>query len=478
MKILLTGANGYIGSRLLLLLLKEGHEVVALLRGSGSETLPCHPKLSIIQADLLDLKSLEVIPKDIEVAYYLVHAMGYSRNDFPVLEERAIGNFIKALQSTQLKQLIYLSGLISDKNLSPHLSSRYKTECMIKDSGYPYTILRAGIIIGSGSASFEIIRDLVDKLPVMVAPKWINQECQPIAIEDVLRYLLQVVGNEKCLYQSFDVGGPDLLSYKEMLLGYAKVKNLKRYIFVVPVLTPKISSYWLYFVTSVNFYLASSLVDSVKNKAVCHEHRIKEIFPQSCITYEQSLVKALDVIEQNPLLPGWKDSLLSDTLESNMSRLVAVPIHGCLIDRRVIETENSFSNVVDKLWAIGGDNGWYYMNWAWVFRGFVDKLFDGIGLNRGRTHPKEIFAGSSLDFWRVLLANKEEGKLLLYAEMKIPGEAWLEFVVIPTETGSKLMQTASFRPKGVFGRLYWYGLLPIHKLIFMGMANAIANGRK
>jgi uncharacterized protein YbjT (DUF2867 family) len=475
MKILLTGATGYIGSRLLELLLEQGHEVVAIARFQSPFLLVEHANLTVILMDLLEENSSQELPSDIDVAYYLVHAMSYGKTQFAQFEEKSIHNFVNLVRKARVKQIIYLSGLCNDKNLSPHLMSRYKTECYIRDSQIPYTILRAGIIIGSGSASFEIIRDLVDKLPVMVAPRWINNLCQPIGVQDVLRYLIAVVKHPECLNQVFDIGGPDRLNYKEMLLIYYKERKLKRYIFALPVLTPRLSSYWLYFVTSVNFSLAYALVDSVKNETVCQESRILKIFPQPCLKYQKCLEQALDVVEQNPLLPGWRDSLVSGILESKLAKLVKVPTHGCLVDRRTVETTASPQDVIDQLWSIGGKRGWYYMDWAWELRGFIDKLLGGAGLNRGRTYPHDIFAGSSLDFWRVLLADKEKGHLLLYAEMKVPGEAWLEFIVEPTSEGSHLIQTASFRPKGVLGRLYWYTLLPIHKLIFRGMARAIAH---
>lgn len=478
MKILLTGANGYIGSRLLLHLLDADHEVIALVRHPHSFQLPSHKHLTIIYADLLDINSLKNIPEDIDIAYYLVHAMSYGKKDFPALEEQAASNFLESLKKTKVKQIIYLSGLINDKHLSAHLTSRYKTECLIKKSGFSYTILRAGIIIGSGSASFEIIRDLVDKLPVMVAPKWVNNRCQPISIMDVLGYLQKILLHPQCLNQVFDIGGPDVLSYKEMLLTYAKVRDLKRYIFVVPVLTPRLSSYWLYFVTSVNYQLASSLVDSVKNEAICSENRILEIFSEPCLNYELSVRKALDLVEQNPFFPGWKDSLFAGTLESNLSNLSKVPSFGCLIDQQTVDSQLPVKELMERVWSIGGDKGWYCMDWAWVLRGFIDKLVGGTGLNRGRSHPTELQVGSSLDFWRVLISDKEHGNLLLYAEMKVPGEAWLQFTVSPTSNGSQLKQIASFRPKGVLGRLYWYLLLPIHTLIFRGMAYAIANPSK
>lgn len=475
MKILVTGANGYIGSQLILMLLDQGHKVIGQVRRNVYlDTMPRHPNFSVIVADLLDPDSLATIPNDIEVAYYLVHTMSYGK-DFPIREQNAIDNFLERLRKTNVKQIIYLSGLCSDQNLSPHLASRYRTECTIKAAGIPYTILRAGIIIGSGSASLEIIRDLVEKLPVMVAPKWVENLCQPIAISNVLEYLCRILMNPLCLNRQFDIGGPDQLSYKNMLLTYAKVRNLKRYIFVVPVLTPKLSSYWLYFITSVNFTLASSLVESVKNSAVCTDTSIREIIPVNCLSYEESLQKALDLIEQHPLLPGWKDSLMSHALESRFAELAQVPSHGCLIDQRKIKCQKARNDVINKIWSIGGNSGWYYMDWAWEIRGIIDKIFGGIGLQRGRTHPTELKAGSSLDFWRVIVADRERGHLLLYAEMKVPGEAWLEFKLEDCNDECYLIQTATFRPKGLLGRLYWYTLLPFHQLIFRGMAKKVAS---
>lgn len=475
MKIFLTGANGYIGSQLLLLLLDAGHEVIALVRNKFGIGLPeNHPLLTVIAGDLLNPETLVGIPDDIDAAYYLVHSMSSNSKSFANQEEQAVKNFLTALEQTHVKQIIYLSGLCSETHLSPHLASRYRTECLIKASSLTYTIFRAGIIIGSGSASFEIIKDLVEKLPVMVAPRWVNNLCQPIAISDVLRYLIGALNSPDCLNQVFDIGGPEQLSYREMLLTYASVRGLKRYCWTVPVLTPRLSSYWLYFVTSVNFNLASALVESVKNQAICHENRILTIFPQPCLSYRESIERAIDLIEQNPLLPSWKDSLISPDLEDRLATLGKAPTHGCFKDEQRMLLKGPREEVINRIWSIGGETGWYYMNWAWKIRGVIDKCVGGVGLQRGRGHASEIRPGASLDFWRVLAADKSTGHLLLYAEMKLPGEAWLEFRIVKNGSKEELVQIATFRPKGLFGRLYWYAMWPFHLFIFKGMAKNIA----
>ncbi len=473
MKILLTGANGYIGTRLLPYLLEEGHEVFALVRSSFRLKLPDHhrEKLQLITADLLDPSTLAKIPKDIDAAYYLVHSMAQSKDSFSDLEKKCAVNFTEALKKTSTRQIIYLGGIANAEKLSPHLESRRQVEKVIEESGIPYTIFRAAVIIGSGSASFEIIRDLVEKLPLMVAPRWVANLSQPIAIGDVIFYLIRSLEKKECLNQTFDIGGPDKLTYKQMLEIFAKIRGLRRKIFQVPVLTPRLSSYWLYFVTSTNFQLAQSLVDSLKCEAVCRDNRIRDILPRKLLSYTEAVKKAFDKIEQQEVLSSWKDSMSSSLLKPDLSEYVKVPKHGCHTDIQEVAFEGPKDRVISRLWGIGGNAGWYYMDWAWEIRGFIDKLFGGVGLRRGRTHPQKLHRGDSLDFWRVLLADKENGRLLLYAEMKLPGEAWLEFEIT---SKNALKQTASFRPRGLLGRLYWYALYPFHKLIFKGMARSIA----
>jgi len=477
MRIIVTGANGYIGSRLLPLLVKEGHEVIAFVRSQYRLHIPSDicDQVQIITGDLLQPETLSSIPNDIDIAYYLVHSMSQTHKDFEELEKRSVLNFLECVKKTAVKQIIYLSGLTQDNKLSPHLASRLAVENLIKNSTVPYTILRAGIIIGSGSASFEIIRDLVEKLPVMIAPRWLSKRTQPIAIFDVLYYLLHVINHCECLKRTFDIGGPDQLTYKQMLYQFAEVRGLKRYIISVPVLTPRLSSYWLYFVTTTNFTLARSLVDSLKNEAICKDNSINKIIPHQCLSYKNAVKRAFDKISQNAVVSSWKDALVLSSLNPNLTEYIEVPEYGCVSDKREIVTTTPMELMIEKLWSIGGINGWYYMNWAWILRGMIDKFFGGVGLRRGRTHLDRLERGDVLDFWRVITANRQTGHLLLYAEMKVPGEAWLEFT-FKTKLGKNvLIQKATFRPKGVLGRLYWYALLPIHRLIFRGMAKAITN---
>ncbi|MFT7613214.1 MAG: hypothetical protein ACI9J3_002184 [Parvicellaceae bacterium] len=465
MKILLTGATGYIGKRLLPVLVEAGHEVICCVRDLSRFAPPesLKQKISIIKLDLLDKASLGNIPKDIDGAYYLVHSMSAS-SDYKSLEQQSAVNFRNALAATKVKHVVYLSGIVNETNLSEHLSSRKNVEDELKNGQYSFTALRAGIIIGSGSASFEIIRDLVEKLPLMITPKWLNTRCQPIGISDVISFLSKSIFNPKTYNNNFDIGGPDILTYKEMLLGFARARNLKRKIYIVPVMTPKISSYWLYFVTSTSYKLAVSLVHSMKIEVVCRNTELNEIVGIEPKGYVTALDEAFNKIESNEIVSSWKDAYASSGMDMNISDFIKVPSFGCYKDERKRDYQNKEKSI-QRIWSIGGETGWYYGNWLWKVRGFLDKLFGGVGLRRGRTTKDMLQAGDALDFWRVLYANKEEGRLLLFAEMKLPGEAWLEFKL---ESG-KVVQTATFRPLGLVGRIYWYSVLPFHGFIFRGM---------
>jgi uncharacterized protein YbjT (DUF2867 family) len=472
MKILLTGATGYIAQRLLPVLLSNGHQVICCVRDRArfdSEKYRSK-SLSVLEVDFLKTETLQKIPVDIDAAYYLIHSMSTSTGDFEKMEEISAINFKNCIQQTKARQVIYLSGIVNEEILSKHLTSRRNVERILGSGSYSLTTLRAGIIIGSGSASFEIIRDLVEKLPVMIAPRWLDTKSQPIAVRNVIEFISGVLLNETTFNKSYDIGGPDILTYKQMLLRFAKARGLKRWIGIVPIMTPKLSSYWLYFITSTSYPLAQNLVDSMKVEVVCKENDLKDILGIMPVSYEDAIREALEKIELNQVPSSWKDALTSHTLNDGISHYAEVPINGCYFDSRKLHIDDS-EEVLNKIWSIGGKNGWYYADWLWEIRGFIDKLFGGVGLRRGRKNQTEISPGDALDFWRVLIADKREKRLLLFAEMKLPGEAWLEFRI---DINNVLHQTATFRPLGLWGRLYWYSVLPFHGFVFRGMIRNIS----
>jgi uncharacterized protein YbjT (DUF2867 family) len=471
MKILVTGATGYIGKRLIPLLLNDGHTVICAVRDKkrAQNYFKDRKNIVLIEADFLNAESLNNIPKDIGFAYYLIHSMSNSAKEFHILEEKCAFNFKRFAEKTTLEQVIYLSGITNDTKLSKHLLSRKNVEKNLASKKYALTTFKAGIIVGSGSSSFEIIRDIVEKLPVMIAPKWLNTKTQPLGIRDVLAFLYKALNKKELYNTSYDVFGPEILTYKEMLLEFAAVRKLSRWILTVPIMTPKLSSYWLYFVTSTSYKLATSLVNSMGVEVIGNKSEINKILDVQPMTYKQAVQFAFVKIKQNSIISSWKDSYISSgRLKNYVHEFVNVPKHGCFKDfkKRTIKDKNSLLN---NIWQIGGEKGWYYGTFLWKIRGFFDQLFGGTGLRRGRRHPTELNAGDALDFWRVIYADKEKGKLLLYAEMILPGEAWLEFKV----EGDTIYQTATFRPHGLAGRLYWYAVMPFHWFVFNGMINNI-----
>jgi uncharacterized protein YbjT (DUF2867 family) len=472
MKILLTGTTGYIGRRLIPWLLELDHTLICCVRDKGRiPAIADHAeRVQFIEVDFLDTSSLKAIPHDIDIAYYLIHSMSSSSSKFEDLEQQCASNFKNYIETTRVKQVIYLSGIVNNDSLSKHLASRKNVENILGSEQYGLTTFRAGIVVGSGSASFEIIRDLVEKLPVMIVPKWVQTRSQFIAIHDVLLFLTRAIDNKLLFNKTYDIFGPDVLSYKQMILQFAEVRGFKRYIISVPVMTPKLSSYWLYFITSTTYKLAISLVDSMKVELIGKASDINEILDVVPISYKEAVRRAFLKIEQNSIISSWKDSFISGRLEKKLSQYINVPEYGCFSDikkQAVIDEAKTLA----RIWSIGGKNGWYYGDILWRIRGFIDKVSGGIGLRRGRTHPTELHSGDSLDFWRVLYADKKEKRLLLFAEMKLPGEAWLEFTIVNKE----LIQKAVFRPKGLWGRLYWYSVLPFHGIIFNGMIKNLAS---
>ena len=428
MKILVTGATGFIGSRLIGELTSQGHEVVALKR-SDCDLVSAVPNL----------------PIDLDVAYYLVHGMTKKHTSLIEVEQRQVENFIAGIKQTKCRHIVYLGGLASAEVISNHLKSRLNVETCLINSGIPLTILRASIIVGEGSASFEMIRYLTERLPIMITPKWVSNRSQPISIKDVLFYLTAVIHDKKCLNQTFDIGGPDILSFKQMLVRYAKTRKLHRLIFSVPFVALKPSYLWVALFSPANPYLAKSLVHSLRQEFVCSENHINTLIPHKCQTYKESVATAFKVFP----LPEFG-------------------VHKCEVTTPFTQSKEA---VTRAIWQMGGQKEWYYMNWAWKLRGKIDRLIGGIGFRL--TRKPTINTGDTLDFWRVLESDQKKMWLILFAEMLMPGEAWLHFSVIPCNNHYALKTCAIFRPKGLIGRIYWLLLYPFHVLIFRGMTRSI-----
>lgn len=482
MRILLTGANGYIGMRLLPVLVEAGHEVTCVVRDHHrfQPSPDLLNKINIIEFDFLHPENAlqHFNKKYFDVAYYLIHSLGDTSTTLKEYEMRSTGCFVLVASLTQVKQIVYLSGITNQKILSKHLLARKVVKDVLIRSGIPYTIFEAGIIVGSGSISFEIIRDLTEKLPVMIVPRWLNSRCQPIAIRNVINYLHTCLLNEQTLFKTFEIGGPDVLTYKQMIEEFAAVRGYKRYIISLPVLFPGLSAYWLYLTTSANFTIASQLVQSMKTDVICKEHTIHDIIPQELIPYREAIKLAFARIEQNMVVSSWTDAASSSLSRLEVNQYVKVPVNGCYTDRRWIEIDkDQEEEIATRFFGIGGNQGWYYADHLWRIRGLMDKLVGGVGMRRGRRSDVDIQPGDALDFWRVLLVDRKNYRLLLFAEMKLPGEAWLEFSIVKNENRSLLKQIATFRPKGILGRNYWYAMLPFHHFIFRNMLKRIA-GKK
>jgi len=480
--ILISGANGYIGRRLIAALAESGQPMLGCVRSLAQPERLLElgrGHLQLLQVDFLaqdfnfDPQQLQLL-KQVKVAYYLLHSMRDDASNFGELEARTARNFLRVLEFSGCEQIIYLGGIANSTQLSRHMASRHQVATILGSDKYALTYLRAGIIVGSGSASFEIIRDLVEKLPVMVAPRWLNTPIQPIAIRNVLEFLVGVAGKPQYYNCEFDIASPRQMTYKSMLLEYARQRGLKRRILTLPVLSARLSSYWLYFVTSTSFKLARSLVESMLEPVLARPNRLAEQLGIELLDYERALQLAFSKIEQNAVVSSWKDAFSASGFSVKSMQRVEVPKYGCYKDVKKLRISAAErERVVANIFAIGGKRGWYYMNWAWAVRGVADKLVGGVGLRRGRTSDVEVHAGDSLDFWRVLISDEQQGRLLLYAEMKLPGEAWLEWRILPVREGFMVLQIATFRPLGLWGRLYWWSMWPMHLFIFSGMLRNI-----
>lgn len=479
MRILLTGANGYIGMRLLPVLVEAGHDVTCVVR----DALRFKPspdlldKIHVIEYDFLEPENAiqHFNNKQFDVAYYLIHSLGDTATTLKEYELRCAGCFVLVATLTQVKQIIYLSGISNEDNLSKHLTARKGVKDVFINSGIAYTIFEAGIIVGSGSISFEIIRGLTEKIPVMIVPRWLKSKCQPIAIRNVMNYLHLSLMNEKAFNRVFEIGGPDVLTYRKMLLEYAAERGYKRLIITLPFGFMGLSATWIYFSTPANYTIAKLLVQSMKNDVVCKETSVRDVIPQELYTYREAIQMAFARIEQNMVISSWTDSASSSLSRLDVNQHIEVPSNGCYKYRKWVEIDKDKADeVANRFFNIGGQNGWYYADTLWRMRGIIDKLIGGVGMSRGRRSDVDIEPGDTLDFWRVLLVDRKNHRLLLYAEMKLPGEAWLEFSIIHNNNRCILKQTATFRPIGIMGRNYWYSMLPFHFFIFRNMIKQIA----
>lgn len=475
---LVTGATGYIGGRLVPRLLAKGFKVRVLVRDplklSG---VPWEKQVEIIQGDLLNTKSLKLACDGVEVLYYLVHAMG-QQGDFEEKELRGANNVASAAFAAHVKRIVYLGGLHpKNTELSKHLRSREEVGEILLHSGVPTVALQAGVIIGSGSTSFEMIRHLTDVLPVMTAPKWVGNLIQPIAVRDVMHYLIEAADVDPSINRTFDIGGPDVLKYSEMMNGYAVEAGMKpRKILRLPVLTPYLASQWVNLVTPIPRRLAVPIIASLQHDCIMNEHDIDTVIPrpaEGLLPYRKSVQLALERMRVGDIETSWQNASVegapSDPLPSDPDWAG----HKVYVDYRTRDSHASPEALWRVIESIGGENGWYSLPVAWAARGLIDKVFGGVGLRRGRSNTETLRVGEAVDWWRV--EHLDRGKLLrLRAEMKVPGLAWLEFTVTPLPgKGSRLEQRAVFFPRGLGGRLYWLSVLPLHGIIFPSMARKI-----
>ncbi len=477
-KCLVTGATGYIGGRLAPQLLQKGYDVRVLTRDADRlQGRLWIDEVEVIEGDVLKPETLTAALKDIDIAYYLIHSMsGNSTSNFHKRDMQAAENFGKAAKENNVERIIYLGGLGNPEDkLSEHLSSRQQTGKILRESGVAVTEFRAAIVVGSGSKSFEMIRYLSERLPVMICPKWVYSKVQPIAIRDALQYLVSAIEKPETKNEIIEIGGSSIITYADMMRIYAEINGLRRFLIPVPVLTPALSSHWVHWMTPIPASLARPLIEGLKNDVIVKDDKAKELFPEiEPISYRRAVQLAITRIDTEGVETTWNDSLISS--KGDERPVVLETKQGLIIERRIRNVNAPRHKVFNTFTSLGGDKGWFTYEWAWKLRGILDRLVGGVGFRRGRRHPQKLRIGDALDFWRVE-AVKPEQLLRLRAEMKVPGQAWLEFQTISQDNSNqtKLVQTAYFAPKGLFGLLYWYGLYPFHSLIFSSLIDKIAN---
>ena len=471
MKVLVTGATGYIGGRLVPRLREAGHEVICLVRDPSRTVGPTWEGVEIRTGDALDLLSLEPAFRGVDVAYHLIHSMAEGAHGFEDRDRVAAHNIAAAAKLAGVQRIIYLGGLGQGHLLSSHLASRQEVGEILRASGVAVTEFRAAIVVGSGSISFEMIRYLVERLPIMLVPRWVHVRVQPIGIRDVLEYLVRCLEEPRSIGRVLEIGGADVLTYAEMMLAYARIRGLRRRMIPVPVLTPLLSSYWVDLVTPIPAAFSHPLIEGLRSEVIVRDPIAREIFDFEPMSYMEAVRLALQRIETDTVETFWTSAAGTGTGRRPGFSLTTT--EGMIVEQRRIPVPASPADVFAVFSGIGGRQGWLYADWAWKIRGVLDRLVGGVGLRRGRRSPSLLQVGEALDWWRV--ETIEAGQLLrLRAEMKVPGRAWLQFESQPRGAETLLVQTAFFEPRGLAGLAYWYLLYPIHQLIFSGMARAIA----
>ncbi|HSR53377.1 MAG TPA: SDR family oxidoreductase [Acidobacteriota bacterium] len=488
--ILLTGATGYVGSRLLKLLegnhtsgAEDNQESTTGRRGTGAgyrvrclARTPAHlekrvaPATEVVQGDVLEPETLHRGLRGVHTAFYLIHSMGDSE-DFEEIEQRGAENFAEAARSCGVQRIIYLGGLGDEEvELSAHLRSRQAVGEILRSSGVETIEFRASVIIGSGSLSFEMVRDLVEKLPVMTTPRWVSVKAQPISIQDLLEYLQRAIHLPPSESQVLEIGGADRVTYAELMKEYARQRGLRRCMIPVPVLTPRLSSLWLALVTPLYARVGRKLIDSIRHPTVVRDDSALEVFPVRPRGLRRTIAEALKDEDREFAATRWSDASSAGGRRANWG---GVRFGKRLVDTRTVRVSVPPALAFGPIRRIGGQNGWYYCNWLWRLRGVMDLLAGGIGLRRGRHSPESLEVGEPLDWWRIE-AYEPDRLLRLSAEMKVPGRAWLQFEVTGEADGSRIRQTAIFDPFGLAGLIYWYGVYPFHALIFRGLLREIA----